>query len=486
MKYNTLIILIALIILSFIFGRLVTKYFNGLRELDATANSKKLAEMISDNINDYHFKNTTLEENRKEIYKIAEDTNYNIMIMDKSGTNIISYKNDQSNSNLELGKSEIKKVLSGNRIIKKIIGNDLNHMLIAFPLAYNKDQNIKIVENYDNKKDIAGGIILQTPLENMTGTINKLMEMVFIAALITLIIAFLINISFSKKVTKPLRKIENAAINAGDGNYKKVNIPESSTDEIIKVIETFNYAVEQIENNFQKKQRLERMRKEFIANISHEFRAPLTSIKGFLELFMDNNLTNQNIKKYSEIMYSDTQYLEHLVNDLLTLGNLDSENTPLNLEKLNIKKTIENILNSLKTKLDEKNIKIKKDLPDEIPLIKADNMNIKRVLINLLENAITHSPENSFIIIRGKIIENEIKISIIDEGPGIPENKLNEIWNRFYKIDKARTRKDTDDSGSGLGLSIVKSIIQQHGGRVQATNTENKGAKFSFYLKIKD
>ena len=230
MKYNTLVILIALLILSAIFGRLVTRYFSGLRELDATANSKEVAKMISDNINDYPFKNTTLEENRREIYQIAENKDYNVTILDKSGTNIISSKIEKSDIDLELGKNEIQKVLNGNRVIKKITGSELNHMLIAFPLAHTNNQNIKIVENHNSEKEIAGAIILQTPLENMTDTINKLMKMVFAAALITLIIAFIINISFSKRVTRPLRKIENAAINVSDGNYKKVDIEENSTD----------------------------------------------------------------------------------------------------------------------------------------------------------------------------------------------------------------------------------------------------------------
>src|SRR6056297_1772720 len=460
MKYNTLVILIALLILSTIFGRLVTRYFSGLRELDATANSKEVAKMISDNINNYHFKNTTLEENRREIYKITEDTDYNITIMDKSGTEIINSKVSQSNINLELGKDEIKRVLSGNRVIKKIIGNEINHMLIAFPLTHNTN-NIKIVENQNSQKEIVGAIILQTPLENMTDTINKLMKMVVIAALITLIIAFIINITFSKRVTKPLRKIENAAINVSDGNYKKVDIPENSTDEIIKVIQTFNYAIDQIESNFEEKRKLEKMRKEFVADISHEFRAPLTSIKGFLELFIEEDLNEKEIKKYAKIMYSDTNYLEHLVKDLLTLGRLDSENTPLKLEKIDLEKIINQTINSLKTKFHKKNIKI---------------------IINLLENAITYSPENSNIIVKVSIILDELKISIIDEGPGIPEDKLENIWNRFYKIDKARTRKEK--KGSGLGLSIVKNIIKQHGGRVEAKNKKNKGAEFSFYLKI--
>ncbi len=482
MKYNTLVILIALLILSTIFGRLVTRYFSGLRELDATANSKEVAKMISDNINNYHFKNTTLEENRREIYKITEDTDYNITIMDKSGTEIINSKVSQSNINLELGKDEIKRVLSGNRVIKKIIGNEINHMLIAFPLTHNNNNNIKIVENQNNQKEIMGAIILQTPLENMTDTINKLMKMVVIAALITLIIAFIINITFSKRVTKPLRKIENAAINVSDGNYKKVDIPENSTDEIIKVIQTFNYAIDQIESNFEEKRKLEKMRKEFVADISHEFRAPLTSIKGFLELFIEEDLNEKEIKKYAKIMYSDTNYLEHLVKDLLTLGRLDSENTPLKLEKIDLEKIINQTINSLKTKFHKKNIKIIKRIPDRLPFIRAEKMSIKRVIINLLENAITYSPENSNIIVKVSIILDELKISIIDEGPGIPEDKLENIWNRFYKIDKARTRKEK--KGSGLGLSIVKNIIKQHGGRVEAKNKKNKGAEFSFYLKI--
>ncbi len=483
MKYNTLLIFIALLILSSIFGRLVTRYFSGLRELDATSNGKKVAKMVSDNINDYRFKNTTLDENRKEIYKVAENSNYKITIIDKSGSTLIS-SSINKNFTFSLLRNETEKILSGNRLIKKVIGNNINYMLIAFPLASDENQKINIVENQRKNEDIIGAIILQTPLENMTGTINKLFKMVIISALIALIVAFLINISFAKHTTKPLMKVKKAAIDIGEGKYNRVKIPENSTEEIIKMIETFNYAVTQIEKNFSRKKRLEKMRKEVVADISHEFRAPLTSLKGFLELFLEKDLEEEEINKYAKIMHNDTEYLEKLVNDLLTLGQLDSEYLQLDLEKINIKDIICRAINSLKTKLNKKNISIKLKMGNKIPKIKVDKLRIHQVLINLLENAINYSPQNSEIIIKTEIVSDEIKISIIDNGPGIPEDKLNDIWERFYKIDKARTRQDK--KGSGLGLSIVKNIIKQHGGWVKAENKENKGAVFSFYLRLEN
>lgn len=481
MKYNTFLILISLIVLSLIFGYLVTRYFNGFREWDLTANGKSVAKMVSENINDYRFKNTNLQENRREIYQMAENYNYMIGVIDKSGSYIIKSHNEEK-FHFPIDQLEIEKILAGNRLVKKIIGNKINQMIMVFPLSKNNNGDLNIVENNSSEKNIIGAIILQTTLGGMTGTFNKLFKLVIISALIALVSAFLINISFTRHFTKPLIEIKNAAINITDGEYTRVNMPNNPTEEIKKMIETFNYAVVQIETNFKKKKRLEKMRKEFVADISHEFRAPLTSIKGFLELFLENDLSKKEIKDYAQIMHHDTEYLEHLVHDLLILGKLDSENIEINVEKTSLNEIIEQTLNSLQTKLDNKDIKIKKTTDPELPLIKVDKMRLHQVMINLLENAISYSPEKGKIFIEVEKIGSEIKVSVIDEGPGLPDDKIDKIWQRFYKIDKARTR--TKQKGSGLGLSIVKNIIKKHDGRVEVENTSGKGAKFSFYIKL--
>ncbi|MFW6389763.1 MAG: sensor histidine kinase, partial [Halanaerobiales bacterium] len=232
-----------------------------------------------------------------------------------------------------------------------------------------------------------------------------------------------------------------------------------------------------------KLQKLEKIRKEFIANVSHEFRAPLTSIKGFLEIIKEQNLSHEDIKNSVNIMYKDTKYLEHLLSDLLTLGKLESENISLNKTYIRPKSLISRALNTMKNKINDKNINIKLEIEENLPRIQVDIDRIHQVLINLLDNAVNYSAQDSTITIKAaaaKESDKNVKISVTDQGSGILEEELEKIWQRFYKVDRARKRKQK--RGSGLGLAIVKDIIKKHGGQVEVKSTIGKGSTFSFII----
>lgn len=276
---------------------------------------------------------------------------------------------------------------------------------------------------------------------------------------------------------------------SAEGKFQEVAIPENSSIEIEHLVNTFNYAVFQINETFKKKQQLEKMRKEFVADVSHEFRAPLTSIKGFLEIINDQELTPAELKDCINIMYKDTEYLEHLLSDLLTLGKLESENTKLNKEYISPDILVSRAIKTMKNKLEEKQVNLIMETAEQLPKIHVDVNRVHQVLINLLENALTYSPVRANITIKLESVDpnddldpgkGKVKFSIIDEGPGIPENEMDNIWQRFYKIDRARTREQK--KGSGLGLAIVKDIILKHGGNVAVKNTPEAGASFMFSL----
>jgi len=229
----------------------------------------------------------------------------------------------------------------------------------------------------------------------------------------------------------------------------------------------------------------EKMRIEFVANVSHELRTPLTSIKGFVETLKDGAIDDPKInRKFLSIIEKHTERLNNLINDLLQLSQIEFKETKMELQKTNLKELVEEVLFDLKGAIEQKEHKIVIDIPPDLDQVEADPERIKQVFINLLDNAIKFTPQNGNICIRAKAKGKYIQVEISDTGIGIPQEHQKRIFERFYRVDKARSRKL---GGTGLGLSIVKHIIYAHGGEVGVESEPGKGSKFFFTLpKDKD
>lgn len=486
-----IIIFISLTVIGIMFSQLIQNYYYGLKEFEATNNGRRIAELVSETISNGNLESNDISQTTSKINTIARSSNMHIGLMNTDGEMVVNEPTVE-NFNLTLEENEINQLLKGNTFTKKLMGPDNRNLLMGLPLLKNSKDDIVIMEPQlmDDETELVGAVIIQTPLGSIAATINNILRFILYSFLVAIISAVLLSFSFTKKITKPLENIQQSALQGADGNFQEVDIPQNSSEEIRHLINTYNYAVNQINETLQKRQRLEKMRKEFVANVSHEFRAPLTSIKGFLELIIEQDLSKEEIQNYTEIMYKDTNYLEHLLSDLLTLGQLEAQNIPLDKEKIHPKKLISRATKSMQNKFKEKNIKVKTHLEDNLPKIEVDKNRIHQVLINLLDNAVTYSPENSNISVSvenlpeinssSKSNNNKIKILISDEGKGIPEEELENIWQRFYKIDRARTRKEVN--GSGLGLAIVRDIIKKHDGKVSVDSTQGEGTTFKIIL----
>lgn len=231
--------------------------------------------------------------------------------------------------------------------------------------------------------------------------------------------------------------------------------------------------------------KLEILRRKFVSNVSHELRTPLTYIQGYTEALLDGMAEEpQDKDKYLNIILDETLRLKRLVNELLDLSLIESGNIRLRKDEISITRVIERVINKFAAVAAKNNINFILNL-EKLPRITVDEDRIEQVLINLIDNSLRHSPQNSNIIISAKKSNGgeNIVVSIEDEGKGISEDELPFIWERFYKTDKARTR---DDSGTGLGLAIVKNIINLHGGKVWAKNRKQKGAAFYFSLPLRE
>ncbi len=224
---------------------------------------------------------------------------------------------------------------------------------------------------------------------------------------------------------------------------------------------------------------LERTREEFVANVSHELRTPLSLIKGYVETLLDGARNNPEVSEhFLRIIARNAERLDLLIQDLLTISALESGRVQISLQPVSLRGIAEKVLADLKTRAETRNVTLKNDLPDLTA--KADEGRLEQVLANLVDNAIKYGRVQGSVVVSGKILEGDkVEISIQDDGPGIPPESLDRVFERFYRVDKARSR---EQGGTGLGLSIVKHIVQNHGGEVWARSEPGKGATFFFTL----
>lgn len=228
------------------------------------------------------------------------------------------------------------------------------------------------------------------------------------------------------------------------------------------------------------RKRLETMRRDFVANVSHELRTPLTSIKGYSETLLEGALDDKaHARDFVTIIYSESDRLAKLINDLLDLSRIESGKMELDVRPVEVKKVIEDVLNGLKGASLEKSLRITLDIPEPAKFVLADEQKISQVIVNLIDNAIKYNRKDGSITITVCEQGQNIRTEITDTGCGIPEKDLPRIFERFYRVDKGRSRQL---GGTGLGLAIVKHIVQAHGGEVFVTSVEGKGSAFGFTL----
>lgn len=489
---HIIITFITLSVIGVLVVYLIQNYFFGLKEWEAVNNSRRIASLVSESITGGAIQNNVMDATASDINTIARSSSMDIGLINDRGEIILNAP-DTGSSRLSLKDNEITYVLAGNTYTRKVSGPDQQNLVMVTPLIKDDNSDDLVVFNPQSDSEnpeVAGAVILRTPLGGITTTINSVIKYILISLLIGLAASVLLSISFSRRVTKPLNQIKASALQTAEGKFEEVEVPQGGSREIRHLADTYNYAVKQIKETLRQRQKLDKMRREFVSNVSHEFRAPLTSIKGFMEILKEQELNRKEIKKYIDIMYKDTEYLEHLLSDLLDLGQMEEESLVLNKEKVNPEQIISWSIESLDHKLEDKDIHLEKKIADDLPVIEADPNRIHQVLLNLLENAINYSPQGGTITIAVQVAEipdstesrtnKQVEFSVADEGPGIPEAEQENIWERFYKVERARTRKETN--GSGLGLSIVRNIVKKHGGEVEVESTPGEGAVFRFVV----
>ena len=315
-----------------------------------------------------------------------------------------------------------------------------------------------------------GYVLVHLPLSAIQQTRDNILNILYISSGIIFGLSLIILLVFTVTVYFPLKKITIAANQYAEGNLKH-KLQLKTHDEMGYLAATLNYMSDELD-------KMEEYQKTFIANVSHDFRSPLTSIKGYLEAILDGTIPPEMQEKYLTRVISETDRLNKLTQGLLTLNSLDSKGY-LSRSNFDINRVIKDTAASFEGTCDSKNIVLDLTFAENITMVYADLGKIQQVLYNLIDNAIKFSHPDSTIFIQTTLRFEKVYVSVKDTGIGIPKDSIKKIWERFYKTDLSRGK---DKKGTGLGLSIVKEIIQNHGETIDVISTAGVGSEFIFSL----
>ncbi|MBK7450082.1 MAG: HAMP domain-containing protein [Anaerolineales bacterium] len=288
------------------------------------------------------------------------------------------------------------------------------------------------------------------------------------AAIVAVIVSWLL----TRNIVSPVQAMMSASQRISAGHYDE-RVHSSGSDEIAQLAARFNQMASQLEQ-------VETMRRQLIGDVTHELRTPLTSIKGYMEGLVDGVLP-ASAETFDQI-HHEADRLSRLVDDLQELSRVESKAYSLDVRPITVSSLVQTLLKRLSPQATAKRISLRSDLPADLEPVLADEDRITQVLVNLAANAIQYTPEGGEVVVSAVRRENEIQISVKDSGIGIPAEHLENLFTRFYRVDKSRSRNA--GGGSGIGLTIARHLVEAHGGRIWAESVgEGQGSTFTFSLK---
>jgi len=327
-----------------------------------------------------------------------------------------------------------------------------------------------------NEHMTIGAIFMSTSMQSVNENISEVVRITVNGVVISCIAAVIMIYFSSRSMTKPLRQMNEAAKVIASGDFEK-RIEVKSLDEIGQLAESFNNMAEGLNTQ-------EELRREFVANISHDLRSPLTSIIGFLEAMQDGTITDDRRDYYLGIVLTECKRLAKIANDLLDISKLDlTGELEILREEFELNKLIRDTFIQFENRIRQKAIVADISFAGETTMVCGDYEKIQRVFHNLLDNAVKFTSDGGRIYVETTIKEKKVVVSVKDSGRGLSEEERKHIFDRFYKSDSSR---GIDKTGSGLGLAIVWEFIKAHDEKIYIESVEGIGSNFVFSLSLAD
>lgn len=351
-----------------------------------------------------------------------------------------------------------------------------------------------------------GALLVSASLSDVKATLESMQHLILLTGLGGTLLAAVLAFLVSQGIAAPLNRLNRLAREFAQGDFS-ARAQVESLDEVGQVAMTFNLAAERIQATLEQQRELmaqqqalveeqkslDQLRRDFMANVSHEFRAPLASLRGYLELMLDGTVRPEERKHVLGVMLDDSLRLGRLVDDLLDLARLQAHRITMRREPVDVLDVIDRVLTSFESRAARKAVALTSEPPvgmdaPDLPPVLGDEDRIIQVLTNLVDNALRFTPENGRIEVKAEPRQSFLRLSVRDNGRGIPEDEIEHIWDRFYKVDKARTPGEhgPEGGGTGLGLAIVKEIVTSLGGSVGCESRFGEGSTFWADLPLAD
>jgi len=321
---------------------------------------------------------------------------------------------------------------------------------------------------------------VSVPITSVKTTLAKVKKNVLTGGILIALIIMGISWFISRQISLPLEEMKKGAEKIAAGDFD-VKVSSGATIETASLADALNQMAHELKQRLNRMNQLEIMRKDFVANVSHELKTPIASIKGASETLEDGALNDPgDAVKFVKMISSNGERLNRIVSDLLSLSKIEqgAESADIKLELFRIKGILNDAVQACEMKSSNNNIPVVQEIVNDIS-IPAEPQLLEQAVINLLDNAIKYSKNGDEVKLKAEHKKNTYMIHVIDSGPGIPQEHQSRIFERFYRVDKARSRKL---GGTGLGLAIVKHIVQLHGGHVSVTSREGQGSRFTINL----
>jgi two-component system sensor histidine kinase VanS len=480
-----------LITVAFLFGFIIISLLFQSFSFEKFYQERKMST-LKKNLESFKYSYNNASEINNVLSLINTFENHNnckIVILDSTGS--LNFITSLSNDKEDSSKVEaIKEVLEqwASKPDTFLNMKKQNKTLTYIFRASSDIKNIVCVVPNNEEDEVMFAVSSLKPVEEASSVINEFYIYIFMGATA---LAIILSIIYTNMISKPLIKLNSTATKMANLNFSEKCVV-TGEDEIGNLASTLNFLSENLNSSLtslqaandkltldiENERKLEKMRKEFVAGVSHELKTPISLIEGYAEALKDGIAAENETDYYLDVIIDESKKMGSLVFEMLDLSQLEYGRSKLNMEVFNVSSLLNSTIKKYSSIISEKNIKVNSSFSEE-SYVFADRYRIDQVINNFFTNAIRHTPEAGTININLSDKDNDTLIEIENTGTPIPEEEKEKIWEKFYRVDKSRNRTL---GGTGLGLSIVKNILNMHGSSFGVNNTDI-GVKFYFTLK---